>query len=275
MTRKSEKEWIRFTGTEFIKTEEIMNSGTTPLPSPNSSASTVESQYDSIYKNFASQTPLSSCVPLKFDSYFRAQQAKGQILKTSPNLKEPNFGGAFQLLKIELLFETIWVLADCKTGLFYNLFLAGEAHFKKDSDLVIMTESGKSPKLFVWKNQILIKKSDPIVKDSPAVENDVTKDQARILIKALPNPEHHSRIEFKGLLCKRDLKSTPYLCLLHREDSKGTLQELQLSEEATSKVQPILEFYGKSELNGKGNASSHAEFLRCSIDQESCLIRSF
>ena len=264
MTRKNETNWVRFTGSEFIKTEEKVNS---PNPGPSSSAplASLEGQYESVFKSFPSKNLASSCVPLNFNSYFRAQQAKGQILKSNPNFSTPNFGGGFQLLKIELLFETIWVLADCKTGSFFNLFLAGEAHFKKDSDLVVMTESGKAPKLFLWKNPNFISKSDPTLKNSNAVENEVTKEQARVLITALPNPEHHSKIEFKAISCTQATPPGAPSCVLHQESAQGVLQEIPLSGESSSKIRPILEFY---------EIHASIELLRCSIEQESCILRS-
>lgn len=92
------------------------------------------------------QVPVESieCKKLDFTSYFQAEKSKPNILKVNPDLTHPNFAGNLLLVKVELLMESLWLLADCKTGKFFHEKLSGRVSFKPDSRLIALSANNKN-----------------------------------------------------------------------------------------------------------------------------------
>ena len=108
------------------------------------------------FQDYAVSTQTAPCAKLDFTSYHRAQDGQKNIIRENPDLTKPNFGGKYLVLKNELLFETLWLIADCQTGKFYKELLSGRAEFKPDSLLLILSSESKSekrdpPVYKVWK----------------------------------------------------------------------------------------------------------------------------
>jgi hypothetical protein len=90
--------------------------------------------------------PAENCHVLKYDSYFVAQNAKHNIQKINSNLDHPNFAGHFVLVRTELVMETLYLIADCKTGDFFHEKLSADsAKFSLASnELQLKTKDGES-----------------------------------------------------------------------------------------------------------------------------------
>ncbi|NDG85584.1 MAG: hypothetical protein EBX52_11200 [Proteobacteria bacterium] len=281
---KTETGWYRFTGSEFVKTEEGHESpkgpalGAAPAassaPAKESGEVGVLAPYESYLKAFSPAETGEKCAPLQFGSYFRAQQAKSEILHSGASLSAPNFAGHYLMLRVELLFQTIWLVADCRTGKFIDDFLTGEAHFKKNSALFVMTESKKPPAVHLLSQDAFIRKPDPTLKEPAPVENKIFRDEARTLIAALPNPEHHRSVEVLNLRLIQKPDGTGFTCEAQSEGPRGKATPLSFSGEACTKILPLLERYGPLRSPDDPKSPVTIEFVRCSIEQESCLLRS-
>ena len=200
LTDKTSSEWKLWTGFTFVKAEEQKEQASGPLDS------SLTSRYAAAFQNHQVDLTTSTCAPLKYSSYFRAQNAETHIKNQKLDLARPNFAGRFILIRVELLFETIFLIANCETGTFYPEYLSGELTFRADSALAVLTKSGKAPGLFLWHAPVWIKRPDPTTMDSPPVFNEVEREDARRIIRLLPNPEHRSKIEFHNLVCKAGTK---------------------------------------------------------------------
>lgn len=114
-----------------------------------------------------------TCLPLDFDSYFVAQNAKNS-LKKSNQLGQPNFSTHYLLLKNEMMMESIYLIADCRTGKFIHEKLAGKnAIFSLQSaEITLHTDKSETLEKFLWNGEGFMKvesaihsekKSDPEV----------------------------------------------------------------------------------------------------------------
>ena len=96
------------------------------------------------------ETP--ACHSLDFDSYFVAQQAKSNLQKMN-DLQHPNFARNFLLVKNAMMMETLYLIADCRTGKFLHEKISGEAKFTLDSNEVLLSnlKTQKIEKMICWK----------------------------------------------------------------------------------------------------------------------------
>ncbi len=269
---KEETNWYRFTGAGFVKVEEQKKAEPVAVKEEIGKTAgapkSVREQYQSLLDAHPARESLAACVPLKFDSYFRAQQAKDQILKTEGSLSVPNFAGSFRLVRIELLFETIWVIADCKTGLFFPEFLSGEAHFSNQSDLLILAKSDKAVQLYRWTEGSFVRRPDPTRMTPSPVENEIFRDAARRVIAALPNPDKKNLIEIKNLRCKNTPDGMKDPCTGESEGEKGAVVGFSISGPKADSIRGLIASYGSSA------AEYQIDSVRCSLAKESCVIRS-
>jgi len=273
---KTETGWYRFTGTEFVKTEESRAAA----PQASSPSSPVKGEigalapYEPYLRAFAPRESVEKCAPLKFDSYFRAQEAKSRILESGADLSKPNFAGHHLMLRVELVFETLWLVADCKTGLFIADFLEGEAHFIKSSSLFVMTAPKKAPIVHLLGKDSFIRKPDPTLKDPAPVENRIYRDEARTLIAALPNPAHRGNLEVLDLRLVQKPSGDGFDCEARSEDSKGKAGPVPVAPEACARIRPLIELFGPIRRPDAPNGTVSIEFIRCGVEQDSCLLRS-
>ena len=134
-----------------------------------------------IFQEHPTPVQFTSCHPIDFDSYSRAQASKSNLIALNPVRTQPNFGGKYLLLKNELMMETLWLIVDCSNGKFFHETLSGEATFKPESNLVLL-KNKKETEMQVWVEHEWIK----IGEVRPAVAS-VTK-VARALPQATPTP---------------------------------------------------------------------------------------
>ncbi len=173
-----------------------------PSAKPVTPVSAGLSDYDTLYSRYPAPVSSDACAKPDFGSYFRAQQQKDNILSQKPDLTHANFAGSFVLVKTEYLFETLWLVMDCKTGRFFQTDLSGKANFKNNSELVVLTHSSKKARLHRWAGDEWVELVNPLSSDKKSVSNEIQGKEAEALFKSLPNPEHLSRLSFEHLECK-------------------------------------------------------------------------
>ncbi len=172
-----------------------------PNPSPttslsNNSATTPAPQNEEFdFSQYPAQVN-NTCKELDFDSYSRAQAAKGNLLKDKPDLSKPNFAGRYYLLQGETIAHTYWLIADCNTGKFLPEMLTGSGLFQKDSHLFKVFNSGKFPTYYVWN-------ADDAQWIKLHGSNSIYTKSAMKLYEALPNPEKSSNLKFENLICSK------------------------------------------------------------------------
>ncbi len=243
ITGKEGSEWKLWTGTTFVRAEEPKPDA--PLPKDSS----LFTRYESSFKEFAAEPVKTSCAPLKYSTYFRAQNAETHIKNRKPDLSRPNFAGSHLLVRVELLFETIYLIANCETGAFYQEYLSGDLTFRADSSLAILTKSGKAAELRLWHAPLWISRPDPTAAEGPVVFNELNRDEARSLIRLLPNPGHHSRIEFEDLVCPvRPISN----CSFKDPGAKDPSARISLSSAPGPEVLEMLRRLGKAVPDGIG-----------------------
>ncbi len=157
------------------------------------------SSYDSLFKNYPVSASLTSCHTPDFDSSFRAQNSKGTIIKNNGDLTKPNFAGNYLLLKDELMFDTLYLLVDCKTGKFIGEPLKDDAKFRPDSSFVLIQDSNHYPRLYVLHQEQWIQIPDPVQNKAAMIKNTLYHEDAEALFNALPNPKHLQIVRFENL----------------------------------------------------------------------------
>ena len=247
MIEKSGTEWRLWTGDSFIKAEE--------QKPETRNLNELLPRYRKLMDGFPAPQELKTCSKIDFNSYFRAQSAKDQILKRNNDLSKPNFGGEYLVLKVELLFETIWLIADCKTGRFFPEFLSGSLDFDPHHRVVIKTESSKSPEVYLFHFGVFIRKPDSTLSTPSRVENEIRSAQAEVLSKALPNPDHHSKIYFSHLKCGTE-PGPDFTCAGLTGETSAQEIKFQLSVEQSKKISEIVSIYGNSNEITQGTCFS-------------------
>ena len=125
------------------------------------------------YNAYANKT--IECKELDFSSYHKAERAKGNLIRSYPDRKYPNFSEKYLLLKNDYLFESEWFLADCITGKFIKDTLSTDHNnpvgiFKLDSNQLEIRSSkadNKTPvEYHVFQNEKWMR-IDPNSKPTP------------------------------------------------------------------------------------------------------------
>jgi hypothetical protein len=262
LSDKTSMEWKLWTGSTFVKAEE------TKSPESKPAENSLSSRYAETFSGFPAGPVKSTCAPLKFSSYFRAQNAETHIKNQKTDLSRPNFAGNFILLRVELLFETIHIIASCETGLFYPEYLSGDLLYKADSALAILTKSGKAPDLFLWHAPLWIKRPDPTASDSPFIFNEIAREDARSLIRLLPNPEHHSKVEFEDLVCRT---TTPSGCSFRLPGTKEPEKRIAFLEAPSQGVIDLLQRLGRAlPKDASGAAGLQIDQGHCISEKSTC-----
>ena len=118
------------------------------------------------------------CKDLDFDSYFKVQNIKSNLLRSNPERKHPNFAGKYLLLKNEYLFNTTWFVADCATGKFIKEAFTPDhkkpkGEFKADSALFIVSPTTKDDltqvQYHVFQNEQWMRVDAPESASMPAI----------------------------------------------------------------------------------------------------------
>jgi hypothetical protein len=174
------------------------------VPSPSATPGMKEA-YQSLFAKFPPPETLTTCAPLDYSSNFRAQKNKSTILKYSPDLSRPNFAGSKLLVKTESIFETITLLADCKTGKFDDDFLKDHVTFEANSRLAIVNSSDTHPDLMVWSGSQWLRIADP-TQSHGTILNTLYREKAALVIAAVPNPKHLDTLRFENLKSNEQLK---------------------------------------------------------------------
>jgi hypothetical protein len=175
----------------------------TPVQTPS-----LVTRYDELFAHYPSPVSELKCAPLQYSDFFRAQNNQKIIPKLNPNLNQPNFAGNQLLLRTEAMFDVIYLLADCKTGKFFDDYLTGELSFHQNSRLVLVKSSSTKPKLMVWSDSQFIQVPDTVLNSNASVSNTLYGEKASLLLKNLPNPHHVDTVRFENL------KRTPELTTL-------------------------------------------------------------
>jgi hypothetical protein len=212
-------EWIRTEAPAVVtdapvKTDTIKINQTNPsavIPST-AAATTVLSGYAGLFvRHLIPAEDKSSelkCAAIDYSSYHRAQSGKENIQRLNPQVSQPNFAGKYLLLKNELLFENLWLIADCKTGKFFPEYVSGNAQFKPESMLVQLSGSGDFMKLMLWRDRQWVQLPDPTQSKKVKIKNSITGVEAEKLFAALPNPDRVKVLKFENLICKATVVET-------------------------------------------------------------------
>jgi hypothetical protein len=231
--------WSHWTGETFVRLDDP-----NPIPGGGSSPDLLERRYARVFQEGRVSLLEGPCAKPDFHSYFRAQQSEGQIRKNLPDPLRPNFAGQFLLLQVDLLFETLQLIADCKTGKFLPEFKSGKMVFQKDSRVALLIRKDSIPEVLEWHAPEWVRKPDPTAEDPREVENELRGDPARTLLATLPNPLNRSRIEFKELQCRKPSADASPACSLEIDDPKASEKTFQVSGETAQKWLSVLERYG-------------------------------
>jgi hypothetical protein len=243
ITRDRNTFWMHWTGDTFTRIEDTR--AALPVSSPSASPEALlEQRYSETFKQHSAESPGSTCAPLDFRTYFRAQQAEGQIRKSPIDLRRANFAGSFLLIQVELLFETIVLVADCKTGKFFQDFRSGKMLFKNQSRMALLLKKNASPELLEWIAPEWIRRPDPTLNEPQEVENELRGDPARTLLSLIPNPLKRSKVEFKDLLCRIGSGNSSGLCSLELDDPKAPEKRFTISGETAKQWIRLVERYG-------------------------------
>jgi hypothetical protein len=247
VTRDKTTRWMHWTGETFARFEEetetksAENAKDRPVDSTDG---ILEKRYAGIFRQYPAKAEEKTCSSLDFRSYFRAQQASDQIRKRHPDLTRPNFAGSYLILEVELLFETLQLIADCRTGKFFPEFRSGKMVFRKDSGIALLIRKDSSPELLEWSAPDWIRRPDPTLKDATEVENELRGETARSLLSGMPNPLKKSRIEFKDLLCRIMPGNAPVTCSVEIDEPKAAEKKFTLIGEAAQRWLRVMERYG-------------------------------
>jgi len=169
--------------------------------SPTETKTSLIAQYDALFALYPEKTPqdFGTCASLDYSSYFRAQNNKDSILKQNPDQSKPNFAGTKLLLKMDTLFDHLYLLADCKTGKFSDDFLKGNLNFFPNSRLVLIKSSSEQPQLLVWSETQWLRIPDPVQKQNETIKNTLYGKKAALLAENIPNPHHNDVLRFEHL----------------------------------------------------------------------------
>ncbi len=219
LTEKNSSSWKLWTGSQFVKLEDLKEAQGPSLEN------SLSARYQSLFSSYPAASKKIKCAPLKYSSYFRAQNAEQTIRNQKNDFSTPNFAGSYLLIRVELLFETIHLIAHCETGIFSPEYRSGEMTFQPGSRIAILTNSGNPPEVLLWEENFWIKRPDTTLSAGNLVFNELAREEARALIKLFPNPHHRSKIEFKDLLCR---ETDPVQCSFLAPDAKAVDQRIQL-----------------------------------------------
>lgn len=267
VTIKTPKEevYLRFTGSEFIRQESGIKvpSSTGPDRDP------FLARYEDAFRHYPAEAfpeaaRKANCKPFALDSNPRTQREKSRILKNYPDPSQPNFNHAFRVVKLELIFETLWMIAECGgSGAFFPDFVAGDTlTFKKESKLVVLTSSGKTPELYTWGRNTWIRRPDPTLTDPSTVKNNLQGADARLILGILPNPGQSDRIGFKTLRCSENGVE----CNVEQVDGKP----VKLPKSASADLASLLSSYGNHTSGGVLEISDG----ECERTRERCIIHT-
>ena len=260
-----EEALLRFTGSQFIRQEPDVKAAPSPGPDRNPLLARYEEAFRLYPADQASDsTPQAPCKPFALDSNSRTQGEKSRILKNYPDPSQPNFNHAFRVVKLELIFETLWMIAECGgKGAFFPDFISGDTlTFQKESRLAVLTSSGKAPELYTWDRNAWIRHPDPSLTHPSAVENTLQGADARLMISILPNPGQANRIGFKTLRCTKDGAD----CTLEQTDGKS----VKILRNAGAGLESLLSSYGSRTSGGEFEISEG----ECERARERCVIHT-
>jgi len=141
----------------------------------------------------------TDCKTPVFNSYDRAENNKKSILSMNPEISKPNFNGHYLVLKAESIFESYWLIADCKSGQFSKTILPGNAEFKKESRLLKIFNNGSFTRYYLWlendEQWLQIRTAES---PADAIKNTVFGRSARQLFDSIPNPDKKNVVRFEN-----------------------------------------------------------------------------
>lgn len=273
VTREKTTRWMHWAGETFTRMEEeaqapvALGEKDTPAGTPET---ILRERYAETFRRHPAKLREKPCAPLDFGSYFRAQQAAEQIRRRHPDLTRANFAGSYLILEVELLFETLQLIADCQTGKFLPEFKSGRMVFRDDSRIALLIHKDTSPDLLEWKAPDWIRRPDPTMKDAKEVENELRGENARSLLSGMPNPVKTSRIEFKDLLCRWMPGNGPITCTIEIDDPKAKEKKFTLMGEAAERWARVMEKYGSRTGTPESGWSYAAARGFCSTASGAC-----
>lgn len=199
--------------------------------------------YSAIFRAWPAEVGAATCKPLRFNDFFRAQQGQKNIESLNPDRSKPNFAGGYLLVKHQVLFETLWYLADCSNGVFSSLFLKGNIEFKPDSRLVVVKKSGEFAQLEVWHQGRWVQVMNPHRQGAQEIENWAYDQEALVIAQAFEKLKDGSKFTFQDLMCDR-----------HR--CNGVLfpkkESSPLVATAEPEVRKLVQLYGRVTPNADG-----------------------
>jgi hypothetical protein len=145
------------------------------------------------------------CHALKYDSYFVAQNLKGNIQSLTPDLNHANFAGHYLLLRSELAMETLYLIASCDTGNFYHEKLNGDAaHFSPESNQLDLVMKNGDSTHYEWDGKSWIQgdtqKGSPLVTSNGVLVRPNESKNAAALTGASPRVSPSPTADKAGLI---------------------------------------------------------------------------
>ncbi len=178
-------------------------SATKASPTP---AGSMKAAYQLLFVKFPAKETTSSCANLDYSSNFRAQKDQSAIQKHNSDLTHPNFAGSKLLFTTESIFETVTLIADCKTGKISDDFLKDHVTYQLDSRLAIVNSSDTHPDLMVWSDTQWVQISDPTLSKKGKITNTLYGDKAKLIVNAVTNPKRLDVLRFENLKNDDNLK---------------------------------------------------------------------
>ncbi|MBS1959060.1 MAG: hypothetical protein JST80_06270 [Bdellovibrionales bacterium] len=157
-------------------------------------------QYAPLFGKYPAKVEFG-CKDIDYNSFFRAQGNKNNIIAANPNRGEPNFAGHYLLLRSDVLFERMWLIVDCQTGKFLSDIVKDNIEFKPDSYLVLIKHTSDFARLQVWRDNRYVEILNPIRTGKQVVENKIYDQEAKDLVKAVGGTGRESKITFEDLRC--------------------------------------------------------------------------
>jgi hypothetical protein len=100
--------------------------------------------------------------------------------------------------------------------------------------------------------------------------NEIARDEARSLIRLLPNPDHHSKVEFEDLVCRT---TVPSGCSFKTPGSKEPEKRIPFTEAPSQGVVELLQRLGRAlPKDASGAAGLQIDQGHCVPEKSTCKI---
>jgi hypothetical protein len=155
-------------------------------------------QEESTTKLIAKTDP---CIELDFQSTERSRNQKKSMMELNPDRSRPNFNQHYLLLKNEAIFETYWLIADCRTGKFAHEILTGDAEFNLQQPIVTLIQGNGKTQSHYWieEDEQWLEIRRPERPTDDFIKNKIHGFTAKKLLSQLDQPKNQSTLRFENI----------------------------------------------------------------------------